>query len=311
MRRCWMWLMALVIALTPMALAEDASIGIIGGADGPTAIYVAGTVQDGLGRQIEISQAPERIISLSAANTEILYALGVGDKIIGVDAYSDYPEEALSLEQVGDYSGPNVELITSLEPDVIFASTTLQIEAVEKLEELGFTVVCNEPTSYEQIYEGIMLVAAVVGADPTSLIEQMRAQEQAALARVPEDQEPLKVYYALSFGEYGDYSAGPGTFIDDMLTMAGAENVAGDSEYAWPMYSGEAILAADPDVVLVSDYMHDGSLVESFKTTAPYSGLRCVEEGRVYAVNDSLTGRPGPRIVDGLEEIVDALYGEE
>ena len=311
MRRCWMWLMALVIALTPMALAEDASIGIIGGADGPTAIYVTGTVQDGLGRQIEISQVPERIISLSAANTEILYALGVGDKIIGVDVYSDYPEEALSLEQVGDYSGPNVELIASLEPDVIFASTTLQIEVVEKLEELGFTVVCNEPTSYEQIYEGIMLVAAVVGADPTSLIEQMRAQEQAALARVPEDQEPLKVYYALSFGEYGDYSAGPGTFIDDMLTMAGAENVAGDSEYAWPMYSGEAILAADPDVVLVSDYMHDGSLVEAFKTTAPYSGLRCVEEGRVYAVNDSLTGRPGPRIVDGLEEIVDALYGEE
>ena len=116
----------------------------------------------------------------------------------------------------------------------------------------------------------------------------------------------MRVYFALSFGESGDFSAGPGTFIDELIAMAGGENVAADSEYAWPMYSLEGIIAADPDVILISDY-GDGMVVEQFCALPGYGELRAVQEGHVYALTDDLISRPGPRIAEGFQQVVDAL----
>ena len=116
----------------------------------------------------------------------------------------------------------------------------------------------------------------------------------------------MRVYFALSFGESGDFSAGPGTFIDELIAMAGGENVAAGSEYAWPMYSLEGIVAADPDVILVSDY-GDGTAVEQFCALSGYGELRAVQEGHVYALTDDLISRPGPRIAEGFQQVVDAL----
>ena len=138
------------------------------------------------------------------------------------------------------------------------------------------------------------------------LLAEMDASLAESAAIVPEDMEPVSVYFALSFGEYGDYSAGPGTFIDEMIAMAGGENVAGDSEYAWPMYSLEGIVAADPDVILLSDY-GDGTTVDQFCALDGYGELRAVQEGHVYALTDDLISRPGPRIAEGFAQVVDAL----
>ena len=294
------------LALIPAGIAQDATIGIIGGADGPTAIYVAGEWTDGLGRAVEIPESVDSVVSLTAANTEILYALGAGDLLIGADEYSDYPEEANALPRMGDYSGPNVELIAASGADVVFASTTLQQDAIEKLDALGLNVVCVEPTNLEELYEGVNLIAAVVGADAAPLLAEMSTSLAETSAAVPEDMEPVSVYFALSFGEYGDYSAGPGTFIDEMIAMAGGTNVAGDSDYAWPMYSLESIVAADPDVILISDY-GDGSTVDQFCALEGYGQLRAVQEGHVYALTDDLISRPGPRITEGFQQVVDAL----
>ncbi len=287
-------------------LAADAGIGVIGGADGPTSIFVTGELTDGLGRTVAIPETVEKVVSLTAANTEILYALGAGDLLVGADAYSDYPEAANELPRMGDYVGPNVELIAAAEADVVFASTTLQQDAIEKMEALGLNVVCVEPTGLDELYEGIVLIAAVVGADPTPLLADMQDAIAETTAAVPETTEPVRVYFALSFGESGDFSAGPGTFIDELIAMAGGENVAAGSDYAWPMYSLEGIVAADPDVILVSDY-GDGTAVEQFCALPGYGELRAVQEGHVYALTDDLVSRPGPRIVEGLRQVADAL----
>ncbi len=315
-------LLALALLLTPLGLAEEAAIGgadaqteievsddtigIIGGADGPTAIYVADDLTDGLGRAVEVPESVDSVVSLTAANTEILYALGAGELLVGVDEYSDYPAEAAELPRMGDYAGPNMELIAAAAPDVVFASTTLQADAITTLEELGLNVVCVEPTGLEELYEGIVLIAAVVGADPVPLLDEIQSAFDAAAADAQLSGDAPRVYFALSFGEYGDYSAGPGTFIDEMISMAGGVNVAADSEYAWPMYSLEGIVAADPDVILISDY-GDGSAAEQFCALDGYGELRAVQEGHVYALTDDLISRPGPRVAQGFEQVVAAL----
>ena len=296
-------LTVLTLLIVPLGLAEEASIG---GADGPTSIFVAGELTDGLGRTVEIPETVEKVVSLTAANTEIVYALGAGDLLVGADAYSDYPEEANALPRMGDYAGPNVELIAAAEADVVLASTKLQQDAIEKMEALGLNVVCVEPTGLDELYEGIALIAAVVGADPTPLLTKMQDAIAETASAVPADMEPVRVYFALSFGESGDFSAGPGTFIDELIAMAGGENVAAGSEYAWPMYSLEGIVAADPDVILVSDY-GDGTAVEQFCALSGYGELRAVQEGHVYALTDDLISRPGPRIAEGFQQVVDAL----
>lgn len=271
-----------------------------------TVIAVSATT-DGLGRMIELGDAPDTVVSLTPANTEILFALGVGDKVVGVDAYSDYPPEAADVKSiVGDYAGPNLELIVSLTPDVVFASTNLQSDVIEQMEGLGLNVVCVEPTGYAEIADGIQLIADVMQVDAAPLLREMKAREEAALSTV-DASEPKKVYFALSFGEYGNYSAGPGTFIDEMITMAGGVNVAAGTGMPWPEYSMEQLVLDDPDLIIVSAYAP--GVAEELMNTEGYKDLRCVKEGKVYEIDANASSRPGPRIVEALESFV-SLIGE-
>ena len=264
------------------------------------------TVTDGLGREVTVAAA-ERLVSLTPSNTEILFALGLGDKIVGVDMNSNYPAEVAEIEIVGDYTGPNIEAIVAAKPDIVFASTKLQLDTITALENMGLTVVCVEPDSYAEIAEGIQIIADAAGADAAPVLDAMEKAHAEALAQVPARETPVKVYFALTFGEYGDYTAGPGTFIDELITMAGGVNVAGTSEHMWPTWSLEQLIIDDPDVILISDYMFDGSLVEQMKASDTYKNLRCVQEGRVYAINGDTCSRPAPRLNDALAEVIAAL----
>ena len=249
------------------------------------------TVTDMLGGEVTVEQEPQRIVSLAASNTEILYALGVGDRLVGVDAYSDYPEEAKGIAQVGDYSGPNVEAILALEPDVIFASRKLQAEVIEQLQSLGAVVVSLESTAYEDIYRSIELAAAVTGCDASSLMESMRAQ-QAEAESLAAAEKP-SVYFCLGFGEYGDYTCGKGSFVTEVLELAGYEVVTAGVEVPWPSYSLEQLAADDPDYILVSG---DQATADAFCAAEGYRELRAVKEGRVFPVDANVSSRPGPRI---------------
>ena len=170
MKKLLALLLILSLALSGAALAETT--------------YPFAT-EDMNGNAVTIEEQPDAVVSLTPSNTEILYALGAGDLLVGADAYSDYPEEANDLPRMGDYAGPNVELIAAAEADVVLASTTLQQDAIEKMEALGLNVVCVEPTGLDELYEGIVLIAAVVGADPTPLLTDMQAAIAETASAVP------------------------------------------------------------------------------------------------------------------------------
>lgn len=266
-------------------------------------------VTDGMGRDVVFDSAPQTCVSLTPANTEILFALGLSGRVLGVDNQSDYPGEAAALGcKLGDYYAPNVEAIVALQPDVVFASDKLQQDAIDQLGALGLKVVCNDPTSFEGVAPGIELIAQVMGADAAPLTAAIQGAVDAVRNGAPAG--PVKVYFALSFGEYGDYTAGPGTFIDDMIALSGGVNVAGGMPVSWPQYSIEQLVTDDPDVILVSDYAGDGSIERQLMATPGYDSLRAVAEGRVYGVDANITSRPGPRIGEALRLFSAALTAQ-
>ena len=287
-------MLALAIALCPICAMADSSESV--------------EVIDALGRVVTIDSIPEKIVSLSPSNTEILFALGVGDKVIGVDSYSDYPEEAAAIEnKVGDYAGPNVELIVSLEPDIVFADNTIQQDAIDQLDALGIKVVSVTGSTYDDVLAAIEMVAKCVGADATDVLGGMEATKEAAIAMIPEESEKPSVYFALSYGEYGDWTSGKGTFVNDILSMLGAVNVGSDLGEGWLSISVEKLLECDPDIILIPG---DESMVEAFKADATYAELSAVKNGTVYAVDANMSQRPGPRIADAIMEFATILYPE-
>lgn len=247
----------------------------------------------------------ERIVCLHPAATEIAFALGMGDKVVGVDAFSNYPDETADLPKVGDFSGPNLEAVQALEPDVIFCAQGLQDDVVQQLEAMGANVVSNEATSYADIYAKIELTAQAVGADATDVIAQMRQKEEEAKTIAAADGKTPSVYYVISYGEAGDYTCGKGAFVTDMLAMVHADCVTKDIETPWPSYTREQIFADDPDVILISGTQAD---VDSFKASPGYKDLRAVKEGDVYAVNADTSSRAAPRITDALLDMAKILH---
>lgn len=290
MKRFLSWLLVLTVCLTLSvgALAQTYPL----------------TVVDTAGNTVEIAAEPKTVVSLAASNTEILYALGVGDKVVGVDAFSDHPAEALeNAAVVGDYNGPNVESILALDPDVVFASNYLQQEAIDALKAVGVAVVSVEATAYDDIIPSIRLVADVMGVSADAVIEKMNAEQAEALT-LRDKCEGKTVYFALSFGEWGDWTAGDGTFIDGMLTMLGAKNIAAGLGVAWPQYSAEQLLEKDPDVILVSG---GEASAEAFCAFETYQALTAVKEGRVYGVDANTSSRPSQRITLALKEFAECI----
>lgn len=298
MKKLLALLLILSLALSGAALAETT--------------YPFAT-EDMNGNAVTIEEQPDVVVSLTPSNTEILYALGAGDLVKGVDSYSNYPAEALeNATVVGAYADTDIEAVLALEPDVVFAGTgTLQEEARAQLTEAGVVVVETEAMDYAGIPTSIQRIADILNIDAQPLLTEMRDKE-AALLETAAEAGSCTVYFALSFGEYGEWSAGPGTFIDTMITMAGGVNIMDDPALPWPNPSLESILEADPDVILVSG---GAEMAQLFLEGEAYQDLSAVQNGHVYGVDADMSNRPGPRIVDSLGEFVtainDALAAEE
>lgn len=262
-------------------------------------------ITDQLSRAVEVPANPQRIISLTPTNTEILIALGLGDKIVGVDSYSNAISGAEALPLVGDFAGADVEKTLALTPDLIFAGGKLQQESIGKLEELKLPVVSTEDGDYEMVYKNIQLIADACGVDAQPVIDGMRAKEKAVTDTVSGETRP-KVYYAVSYGSMGDYSVGNGSFITDLIMLAGGDCVTKDQSVPWPQTSPEQILAYQPDIVLIGG---PEDMVADFSKTEAYKDLPAIKNARVYAINADLVSRGSVGIVDALAEIAKAIQG--
>lgn len=266
-------------------------------------------ITDFKGRSIVLDKVPQRIVSLSPSNTEILFTLGAGEKVVGVTSYCDYPEEAKKIEQVGTFDGPNMELIKKVQPDVVLAGY-IQEEAVKALEDMGITVVVTEAESFEAIYKSIELIGRITETDDKAgeIITGMK-NKIIELQEKTKDKKKPTVFYVV----WADplTTAGSKTFINDVIKAAGGINVAEKVE-SWAKYSAEQLVADNPDMLLAALHSTDNGMTkEDLSKNQIFSKLDCVKQGKVYVMSDdNVISRPGPRIVQAIEEMEKAFYGE-
>ena len=271
----------------------------------PTPAAFPLTIGDSAGTMVTLEAAPERIISYSPGATEILFAIGAGDRVVATDEFSDFPAETEALPKL-PYSSPDPERALVLEPDLLLMATQ-QREQVEQFRGLGMTVLfLDSAQDVGSVFGMIALLGEVTGnhrqaAELTaSMIERIGAVT-AALDNVEEG--PL-VFFELTADLY---TVGEDTFVGELLALAKARNIAAGAASSYPQLTAEAIIAAAPDVVLLAD----GEWGESYETVCARPGWGAIPaciDGRVHPVDGDLSGRPGPRIVDGLEQIARLLY---
>ena len=271
------------------------------------------TVTDGLDREITLTAVPQRIVSLAPSNTEILFAIGAGDQVVGRDQLSDFPEEAQAVTDIGStYGDLNTELIVSLNPDLVLAAEVNTPEQVQQLEDLGLTVYyLKNPLTLEEMYGNLEIVAQLTGheEEAAALIESLQARVAAVDGKIAPLSSRPGVFYELDATDPAKpFTAGKGTFIDQLIERAGGFNIASDLE-DYPQMSLEQVVAADPAFIILGDARY-GVTPESIAQRPGWENLSAVKNGQVFPFNDDLVSRPGPRLVDALEEFAKLLRPE-
>ena len=258
------------------------------------------------GTEITIDEEPEKIVSMGPNMTEILYAIGAGDKLVGRTDYCDYPAEVSKVESVGSISNADIEKILSLEPDLVLASTHFSDDAIKQLDDAGVPVLyLYDESDMNGVYDMIGLVGKAVNCTEKAeeTIEEMQTKMDYVSDRLANADENPTVYYVVGYGEYGDYTAGGDTFVNGILTAAGGDNIASDVE-GWS-YSTETLLEKDPEYVILSEYNEEG-----FCTTDPYTELSAVKNGFVKTIDTNMLDRQGPRNADAVVELAQMLHPE-
>lgn len=257
---------------------------------------------------ITLTQPPERIISGSATHTEILFAIGAGDQVIAVDAFSDYPAEATDLPQV-DAFNPSVEGFADLDPDLVIITFDPN-DLVGGLGALGIPVwVLDAPVDLEGVYEQITEIGAVTGQSDgaTGVVDGMRSAVAEVVAGLP---QPLveKTYYHELDDTY--FSIGSDTFLGSIYGLLGLTSIGDAAGGGYPQLSAEFIVSADPDFIFLADASCCGQTPQSVAARPGWEAMSAVTAGRVVVVDEALASRWSPRIVDYLTAVANAVYGD-
>lgn len=266
---------------------------------------------DGLGREITLEDPAQRVVSLAPSNTEILFAIGAGDQVVGRDQFSDYPAEAAAVTDIGSaFEALNTELIVSLEPDLVLAAEINTPEQVNALEDLGITVYyLSNPHTLEEMYENLAILAQLTGhdAEAKALIESLQLRVSEVDKKLAPISSRPSVFYELDGTDPAKpYTAGSGTFITLLIERAGGFNIASEIE-GYPQLSLEQVVAADPAFIILGDSLY-GVTPESVAARPGWGDLSAVTSGQVFPFDDNLVSRPGPRLVDGLEQLARLLH---
>ncbi|TDQ01613.1 iron complex transport system substrate-binding protein [Halanaerobium saccharolyticum] len=269
---------------------------------------------DELGRDITINKEVERIITLAPGMTEVIYALGLEDKLVAVSSACDYPSEALQKEDVGRIDEPNIEKIVALEPDLVIAESVTPIESLERLTELGIKNIGFKPVSINDTINMIEEIAYLTSAEEagTELSSKMKVNYQHLRALVKgklKNNDRKRVFYEI----WSDplYTAGQGTFIDSLIQDAGGYNIGREAEGSWPTYSLESLIAADPEVYISSAHSApDGLTLEDLRGRELFREISAFKNNRLYLVDQNLVNRPSPRIIEGYKQFIQAIFPE-
>jgi iron complex transport system substrate-binding protein len=263
-------------------------------------------ITDGYGREIEIEKPAEKIISLAPSMTETIFALGAGDRLVGVTTYCNYPEEAKEIDQVGDFEGPNLESVIEKNPDVVVA-LAMGDDEKSKLEDAGITVFLQDPQNLGEVFDNIKKIGTILGLqeEAESLTSNMNAKKDSIVETVS-NYDSKKVFYEVWSEPL--MTAGPGSILDEMINLSNGENIAYDAESLYPEYSLELLIERNPEVYLTAD---DGfKTVEDIKNREGYENITAIKENNIYMLHPDIVSRTGPRIIEGLEMIAQAIHPE-
>lgn len=290
--------LALVMALSlTAAFAESAAV----------------TVTDMAGREIALDAPATKVVALTASDCEILAALGAEDTLVGRGEYCDYPESILEVPAVQSGADTNLEQIIALEPQVVIMAKMAQTEEqVAALEEAGIRVVVSDAQDIEGVYTAIRLIGALVGRNDEA--EAMVADMQSAFADIAAKSENTgkTVYFEVSPLQWGLWTAGKGTFMDELATLCGLTNAFADVE-GWAEISEEQVLERDPDyIVTISMYYGEGPTpVEEIKSRTGWDTLKAVQNDAILNADSNEISRPGPRLKDAAETLYQFVSGDE
>jgi len=265
-------------------------------------------VTDESGRRVLLPTKIERIVSLAPNLTEIVYAVGAGDRLVGDTTYCDYPPEAKNVAKIGDTMHPSIERIIALKPQIALVSTASQLEAFTKqLDQQRIAIYVTNPQSLDGVLASIQRLGDLLGEPDraTSLVTELHKRAD-AVALVVKETKPVRVFYQVS-GE-PLYTLGRESYLTDLVRHAGGISVTADVPGAFPRFSDEAAIAARPDAVILPTGGSMGTANAAVAT--PLKNSPAVLNNRVYKINDDHLSRPGPRLVDGLEEMARALHPE-
>ncbi len=278
------------------------------GDDDSASYPVSVTRTDGV--ELTIEEQPQRIVSLSPGATEVLFEIGAGDQLVAVDMFSDFPTVAHDLPQLDAYQ-PDPEAILDLEPDLVYVVFDAD-GIVELLEDLGVPVLfLDAPTSVDGLIEQINALGDVTGnpATASELVIDLESRIDQIIGRIPEHDEGPRVYHEL---DESLFSVGPNSFVGDLYTLLGAENIAEGAISDYPQLSEEVILEEDPDVIIVASHgPPDGTAADSLRQRPGWSAVQAVRNDRVHEIDGDIISRPGPRIIEALEQLAELLYPEE
>ncbi len=270
------------------------------------------TITDGSGEKVTIKEEPKRIISVIPSNTEIAFALGLGDKMVGVSDYDTYPKETKDIEKIGDLN-INTEKVVSLKPDLVLAHSSNMTNngGIEQLKKMGLTVlVVNDAQNFEKVYDSIEMIGKATGANEAaaSVVADMQAKlkDVQEKAKAVTAEERKKVFIEVSpLPEI--YSPGKNTFMDQMLQIINADNVAGDLD-GWVKMDEESIVAANPDVIITTHGYRTKDANSEVLKRSGWEEVTAIKNKQVFSVNSDLVDHPGPRLVEGVEALGKAIY---
>ena len=263
------------------------------------------TVTDDLGRQVTVPVKVKRVVSTAPSVTENIFAVGAGDRLVGVTTYCNYPEEAKAIAKIGDTQAPNMETIVALQPDIVFVSTASQIEAFTKtLEQNGIAVYVTNPPDLFGVFKNLRQFGALFGTEERA--EKIGEELQDRTTKVEwaaKGRDPVGVFVQISKEPL--FTIGKESYLNGLLEIAFASSVTRDVETAYPKLSKETALVLNPDVIILSDSPDNQEPNEAFRNSP------AVKNARVYKINADMISRPGPRLVDALEQIAKLLHPEK
>ena len=267
---------------------------------------------DGLNRTVKLHGTPQRIVSLAPSNTEILFAVGAGKQVVGRDSFSDYPAEVKSIKDIGGSMGKyNSEAIVALHPDLVLAGEINTPELVNSLQQLGLTVYyLPNPTTLEGMFANLETVGQLTGhsSNAATLVKSLQARVVAVDAKIKPLTSSPSVYYELDATDpTKPYTAGPGTFVDLLISRAGGKNIGDRLASQWAQISLEQVVVSNPAIIILGDSAY-GTTADSVKQRSGWGGLAAVQNNQIFPFDDNLVSRPGPRLVDGLEALAKLLH---